>query len=569
MRFSLIVKLMAAIVLVILLPSAAFLAHVYASSRNEAIEVELQRMRNYSREIATEIDSFIVSQQNLARFATISNELRDYLRRSGEKTAAPAFSEWLRNWKTISNDIDDVFAMNAAGICVAASNPDFVGKSYAFRDYFKAAVAGEDYVSDWTVGVTSKRAGIYMSSPIRIDGRVGGVLVIKLNPAPIDSIIKRSFGIGMQAFVTNRAGVVLAHYDQSIRYTTVDDLTAAELAAIRETQQFAGLAQPSLKLASLRADMARVRPGQTLTSAVYGFRGEKKIAAMTGTQFHGWVAGITAPFSAIEAPIRRLMSSVLPLAVMILLFAAISAWYVGRYLASPLDHLLAAVTRFGAGDAAARAEIEHKDEVGALATAFNEMAARIAKHTSELEQRVAERTAELQDAYERLKGVAVTDPLTGCFNRRYLDEHLTEELARAKRYHSDLSVMMCDIDFFKRVNDSYGHPAGDKVLAEVAALLRSGSRQQIDWVVRYGGEEFLLVLPESPREKALALAERLRVAIQTAAFDYEGTPMKVTASFGLSTLRPDGDASAASLVACADEALYQAKQGGRNRVVAA
>lgn len=568
MRFPLIVKLMAAIALVILLPSTAFLAHVYSSSRAEAVDLELQRMRNYSREIATEIDSFIVSQQNLTRYATISNELRDYLRRSGAHREAPGFSQWLTNWKGISDSIAEVFVMDASGVCVAASNPDFVGKPYAFRPYFRTAIAGEDYVSDWMVGVTSKKAGIYLSSPIRLGEQVGGVLVIKVDPAPIDHIIQRSFGIGMQAFVTNGAGVVLAHYDQSIRYATVDDLSAAEHSAIRESQQFADIEQRSLKLSSLRADMARVLPGETLTSAVYGFRGEQKIAAMTGTHFHRWVAGIAAPFSAIEAPADRLVRSVLPLAAVILLFAAISSFYVSRYLARPLQHLLAAVTRFGAGDSSVRAAVEGGDEVGRLAAAFNDMAGRIAKQTNELEQRVAERTAELKDAYERIKLVSLVDPLTGCFNRRYMDEHLAEELARALRYRSELSVLMCDIDFFKRVNDTHGHPVGDRVLIDVATMLRTGSRQQIDWVARYGGEEFLMVLPESSQADAALLAERLRSTIETSEFKYAETALQLTVSFGVSACRHEGHETTGTLLARADKALYKAKETGRNRVVA-
>ena len=568
MRVPLIVKLMAAIALVILLPSAAFLSHVYSSSRGEAVELELQRMRAYSREIATEIDSFIVSQQNLTRYATISNELRDYLRRSGGQHEAKEFSHWLSDWKGISNDIAEVFVLDASGICVAASDPDFVSKTYAFRSYFKAAIAGDDYVSDWMVGVTSRRAGLYLSSPIRLGEQVRGALVIKLDPAPIDRIIQRSFGLGMQAFVTNSAGVVLAHYDNSIRYATVDDLTAEEQAAIRESRQFAGIEQPSLKLSSLRADMTRVRPGETLTSAVYGFRGERKIAAMTGTQYHRWVAGIVAPFSVIEAPANRLLRSILPLTAVILLFAAISSFYVSRYLARPLQHLLAAVTRFGAGDASARTAVEADDEVGRLAAAFNDMAERISKQTSELEERVAERTAELQAAYERIKLVSIIDPLTGCFNRRHMDEHLAEELARALRYRSELSVLMCDIDFFKRVNDTHGHQAGDRVLVDVAALLRTGSRQHIDWVARYGGEEFLLVLPESSREDATLLAERLRSAIETSEFKHAGTALQLTASFGLSACRHGGQETSDTLLARADDALYEAKKTGRNRVVA-
>ena len=571
MRIPLIAKLMTAIAVLVLLPAAVFLLYTYNESRKSATEIELQRIRNYSDNIAGEIDSFIVSQQNLARFATVSNELKRALANVNRPHGADEFSQWLSHWKGISDYIDEVFVLDTTGKCVSASNPGFVGQSYAFRTYFKAGLAGEHHVSDWTVGVTSKKPGIYLSSPIQLGEQIRGVLVIKLDMAPIDRIIKRSSDLGIQSFVANNAGVLLAHYDKNLRYATVGDLTEAERSAIAASKQFAGIEQPSLKLASLRNDLARVRPGETTTSEVYAFQNEQKIAALTGTHARPWVAGVTVPRSVIEASANQLLYSFLPLAGVILAFTAIASFYISRYLVQPLHLLLAAVTRFGAGDQAARAHTGGQDEVGRLAAAFDDMAGRIATQTNELEQRVAERTLELRGAYERIKLISITDPLTACFNRRHMDEQLANELARAKRYDFQLSVMMCDIDFFKRVNDTHGHQAGDRVLMEISSVLRAGLRQEIDWAARFGGEEFVLVLPETSGESAAVVAERLRQAIEHCTITYEGKSLKVTASFGLTSSHRDQSEAVDTvdtILARADGLLYQAKKTGRNRVVA-
>lgn len=160
---------------------------------------------------------------------------------------------------------------------------------------------------------------------------------------------------------------------------------------------------------------------------------------------------------------------------------------------------------------------------------------------------------------------AVRDHLTGCYNRRYLDEHLLgAELARSQRHGLCLTAILCDIDHFKRINDAHGHAAGDAVLRTFAALLGNATRHGIDSVVRHGGEEFLLILPETDLTGGVRLAERLRDGLA----QHIGT----TASFGVVTLAcaPDSQApSAATLVNAADRLLYQAKHAGRNCVRAA
>ena len=175
--------------------------------------------------------------------------------------------------------------------------------------------------------------------------------------------------------------------------------------------------------------------------------------------------------------------------------------------------------------------------------------------------RASLRTKSLMDL---LATRALIDGLTGLWNRAFLQERLESELARARRYGSDLSLILLDIDRFKSINDRYGHPFGDHVLCEVAAALTLGCREE-DSVCRYGGEEFAIVASGSPMTGSLTLAERLRDAIERTHLTVAETPVVVTASFGVAAAGKD---SAAGLMERVDRALYQAKQTGRNRVVA-
>ena len=174
-------------------------------------------------------------------------------------------------------------------------------------------------------------------------------------------------------------------------------------------------------------------------------------------------------------------------------------------------------------------------------------------------------------ATERLKLAGLTDGLTGVHNRRYFESRCLEEVQAARRSKLPLVCLLLDVDFFKRINDSHGHPAGDVVLRYVARLIRAQLRGS-DVVARYGGEEFVVLLPATPPAAALDTAERIRrvIAAQTMPVQL-AEPLRITVSLGLAMLAPGEDpvAQAAALVQRADQALYAAKQGGRNRVQAA
>ncbi len=187
-----------------------------------------------------------------------------------------------------------------------------------------------------------------------------------------------------------------------------------------------------------------------------------------------------------------------------------------------------------------------------------------------LETQVTERTRELQDAYETIKEVSIKDPLTGCYNRRYIHEQLPREIERAIRHNHPISVILCDIDHFKAINDTHGHPAGDRVLVEFISIIQSSIRDSADWIGRYGGEEFLIVLPETPPSLAMLIAERIRGRTMDHAISSGLAEISFTASFGITGIAahdPNHALTQELIFQKADEMLYRAKQGGRNMAV--
>jgi len=176
---------------------------------------------------------------------------------------------------------------------------------------------------------------------------------------------------------------------------------------------------------------------------------------------------------------------------------------------------------------------------------------------------------ELEDKRQELLKLSRTDGLTGLINRRHFEERLAAEFARSERYRAPLSCFLLDIDHFKKVNDTWGHPFGDVVLREVAAVARRALRD-VDVIARYGGEELIALLPETGPEEAWRAAERVRMGVEamrlTAQTASGPQTVKCTASIGVSTFPSDQVDSAETLVQTADNCLYDAKEGGRNQV---
>ncbi len=257
-----------------------------------------------------------------------------------------------------------------------------------------------------------------------------------------------------------------------------------------------------------------------------------------------------------------------------LFFAMLVAAAIHASITRKIVTLTKSTEELRAGNLAAAVDIDSSDEIGLLAAAFNDMSLRVRRLVNHLEDMVQMRTRELTETRDRLQLLvrelddknrdlailSVTDKLTDLANRRKLETTLQAELLRFRRYGKPFSVILLDVDHFKNVNDTHGHQAGDAVLVRLAALLSAGVRET-DLAGRWGGEEFLVICPETEIEMVASLAERYRVELERQNFAGIGT---VTASFGVATSAP-GD-NMAGLIARADRALYQAKESGRNRV---
>jgi len=243
--------------------------------------------------------------------------------------------------------------------------------------------------------------------------------------------------------------------------------------------------------------------------------------------------------------------------VMVTTLLLLGGWYGAEMLVlRNLRKLLDVARRVHAGDLTARTGLPGgREEISRLGEAFDQMA-----------QALQDRDAELQRALRESRELAITDPLTGLHNRRYLWELLGRELLKSLRNRTPVAAILADIDHFKRFNDTWGHEAGDLVLKRVADVIREHVRGS-DIGCRYGGEELAVILPETTLEVAVERAEKIRRGIAAVRLDYGGRPLDaVTSSFGVA-IYPQHAGDAEALLRAADEALYEAKKAGRNRVV--
>lgn len=175
----------------------------------------------------------------------------------------------------------------------------------------------------------------------------------------------------------------------------------------------------------------------------------------------------------------------------------------------------------------------------------------------------------LKQANAQISRLSVTDPLTGVYNRRYLMATMEKELGRSRRYKRGLSLALCDVDHFKRVNDQHGHRAGDEVLKGLTRMLSSGIRAKVDWMARYGGEEFAIVMPECDLPEATRAMERLRQQVEQTPMVFEKRAIPVTVSMGIASLDVAHAAGVSldDMLDLADLCLYECKHAGRNRVL--
>jgi diguanylate cyclase (GGDEF)-like protein len=240
-----------------------------------------------------------------------------------------------------------------------------------------------------------------------------------------------------------------------------------------------------------------------------------------------------------------------------LLFSVIGFWLLNNYLISPLlkitNHL---ATVIDTRNYSLRLNDQHSNELGILS-----------RKTDELLSCIEDQDKQLRQQAEMLRQISLRDPLTGIANRRAFDEHFSRDIAQAIRNNKPLALLFFDIDYFKDYNDHYGHSAGDRILVKVGQILSHYCQRASDLVSRYGGEEFVLLLPDTNHGQAESIAEKIREAVVAENIPHERSPYKhLTLSIGISVMTNPSLESADLLLDAADKALYKAKEMGRNRL---
>jgi diguanylate cyclase (GGDEF)-like protein len=244
----------------------------------------------------------------------------------------------------------------------------------------------------------------------------------------------------------------------------------------------------------------------------------------------------------------------------VLLIIGLAAYLLGMTIVRPLDRLTRGATKVAGGDLDIILPSHGRSEVGYMTEVFNDMVGRLRLFRDE-------NTAinqKLRDRNDELRELSITDSLTGLYNRTHLPELLDRELARARRRQIPFSILMMDIDHFKKFNDTYGHLAGDEQLRLVSQIMKNLLRA-CDAGARYGGEEFLILLTDTGPEGALFFAEKLRARVEEVRSQRE---QAVTVSIGVASYPDDGD-DVEGVIREADAALYRCKRGGRNQVALA
>jgi len=296
--------------------------------------------------------------------------------------------------------------------------------------------------------------------------------------------------------------------------------------------------------------------------------GEPMIGAARPLGLLDWSVAVLTPFEVAYAPVLDLVMRIFLIDLAIILVFSFLAYRITARTVGPIARLSEAAGRAAAGETDLEIpEVHSRDEIGLLTRTFNEMIRRQRRHREQIERTnrdLQDRNDSLQQANEVLNQLSITDGLTKLHNHRFFQDHLTREIRRVDRTGEPLSILLLDIDDFKRLNDRLGHAAGDEILTRIAQILLDAVRAS-DLCARYGGEEFVILAPNTGVPGAYELAEKLRTAIAESSFIVDDSlrPLRVTVSVGVAAFAGNRK----RFFQKADQALYRAKADGKNCVI--
>ncbi|MFI5213808.1 MAG: diguanylate cyclase [Gemmatimonadales bacterium] len=504
-------------VLASLIPALATGWISYRQNRRAIQDKLTEQLSGLSVEAAREMDLWLKEAlYNLRVFAT-SYEVTENIARGPQVRGR--LPDYLRSVRERFADFEELLVVAPNGRTVASSERSS-GRLHFEGDWISPARSGDPVLGD-PFPVDS--AGMAMEVAVPVVGATGrflGVMVARMN-------FRGAKGL-LHGLMLGRPGrLILLMRDGRVIVTTSGAAAPMRQPLIRRLEQAEG------------APISYTDPAGT---AVVG--------TLTPIHRTGWGAIADIPQATAFAQIRVLRNTTVFLVLVLLAVVGSLAYALGLLIVRPIERLSGAARRVAGGDLEVAVPTLGSGELAQLTLMFNDMVRRLREGRQELER------------------LSVTDPLTGLANRRRLMAEIEREVRRSDRLSHRFAVLMLDVDHFKKFNDTHGHPAGDELLKRLARALQELVRE-VDTAARYGGEEFMVILTETPAADAVRVGERIRARVSEEKFAPQAGAKEVgvTVSIGLAEFPADGN-TPESLIAAADQALYRAKEGGRNRVVA-
>ena len=524
-----------AFALVVTLVPSGFTAWVSYSQNSRALEEKIsQELLSASAQTAREMDVWLKERLYDLRVFASSYEVSENLAgKKGRSSPRARLSDYLNSVRERFSDYEELIVVDAAGRMVAssASQPRALRLPGDWHSELNAtnAVVGEAF---WDASLG--KAILLVAVPVqRADGRIVGALAARLN--------LRGAEQSLRAFAPGTAGrIYLVGSNGRVMVSSL--ASSAEL----------------MKISVAPTLFERLSKNGGRVASYENVSGVDVLGSLKQVPRIGWAVMAEIPTDAAYHQVRRFREITLAIVAGLLLAVTAIAYYLALLIVRPLERLTKGAAEVAEGDLAVDLPTA-EGEVGELTYVFNHMVGRLRQSRQQLDA-VNETLRERNEELERL---SASDSLTGLSNRRILTQRLSEELLRSQRQNHSFTVVMLDVDHFKKYNDAHGHPAGDEVLKRVASILRSSTRAG-DCTARYGGEEFAVLLSGKGAEEATQLAERIRERVA----EEEFTAGRITISAGIAEFPHHGH-TAEAVISSADEALYQAKREGRNRVACA
>jgi diguanylate cyclase (GGDEF)-like protein len=531
-------RILALAVLGTLVPTTLSLGIAYFEHRRELETRVAQNLMSASSQAARATGVWLKEHiYDLRVFASSDEVLNNVNRYAIGQGSIPSarLREYLRSLQEKFPDFEQLLVLDAQGRVIASGSPQPTAVQLP-ADWQKVMRQENQLIGDARWDERAGRAKLLVAVPVtRADGQLIGSFSAEMSLAPMQRML--------QEFAVSGASELSLVSDAGAVLVTSGPLKAEVLGR--------------------RLSEGVLRDLITNDHATWTFLNSAQVEVIGSSHRVPQIQwSVIAETPAAEAfqEVRRFRTFALLVAIVLLSIVSWTAYRLGQVVVRPLERLAAGANVVAAGDL----EVDlpttgEAGEVDALTAVFNNMVRRLRAGR----QQLGSLNETLRNKAEELELLSVTDGLTGLVNHRAMQQRLQEEGVRAKRTSRPFSVIMADVDHFKTYNDEFGHPAGDVVLKQVAAILKEATRN-VDCVARYGGEEFAILLPETAAEGAMEVAERMRTRVASGQF----VGREITLSIGVAEFPTDAD-TGAKIIQVADKALYEAKRDGRNRVVRA